>query len=63
MMENLRHVPWEDIQHAIPAFLTVAIIPLTYSIAYGIIAGITSYFFIWLAGTLWDICAIPVTGR
>lgn len=31
---------------AIPAFLTICIMPLTYSIAYGIIAGISSYIII-----------------
>lgn len=36
---------------AIPAFLTIIIIPLTYNIAYGVIAGIFSY--ILLNGTAW----------
>ena len=31
---------------AIPAFLTICIMPLTYSIAYGIVAGIASYIII-----------------
>jgi len=35
---------------AIPAFLTICIMPLTYSIAYGIIAGISSYIIIQVLG-------------
>jgi AGZA family xanthine/uracil permease-like MFS transporter len=37
---------------AIPAFLTIALMPFTYSIAYGLIAGIVSYIvlntFVWI---------------
>lgn len=32
MMENLLDINWADVQHALPAFLTIALIPLTYSI-------------------------------
>lgn len=34
-MVNVTKIPWEDILHAVPAFLTIVIMPLTYSIAYG----------------------------
>lgn len=43
MMVNVTKIPWEDILHAVPAFLTIVIMPLTYSIAYGVIAGLISY--------------------
>ncbi|KAI9297438.1 hypothetical protein K502DRAFT_101362 [Neoconidiobolus thromboides FSU 785] len=43
MCQNLTKVPWEHPGEAIPAFLTVAIMPFTYSIAYGLLAGIFSY--------------------
>lgn len=36
-------INWRYIGDAIPAFLTIAIMPFTYSIAYGLIAGIISY--------------------
>jgi AGZA family xanthine/uracil permease-like MFS transporter len=36
-------VEWTDPLQAIPAFLTVIIIPLSYSIANGLAFGITSY--------------------
>lgn len=36
-------INWRYIGDSIPAFLTLAIMPFTYSIAYGLIAGIVSY--------------------
>lgn len=44
-------INWRYYSDAIPAFLTIAIMPFTYSIAYGLIAGILSY--IVLNGTVW----------
>ena len=43
MMGALAEVEWKDPGEAIPAFLTVIIIPLSYSIANGLAFGITSY--------------------
>ena len=43
MMGALTEVEWSDPLQAIPAFLTVIIIPLSYSIANGLAFGITSY--------------------
>ncbi len=43
MATGLAHIEWEDPQYAIPAFLTVATIPLTWSIADGLSFGLTSY--------------------
>mmetsp|Transcript_197 Transcript_197/g.352 ORF Transcript_197/g.352 Transcript_197/m.352 type:complete len:578 (+) Transcript_197:162-1895(+) len=40
MARSLKDVKWHDITHAATAFVTVIIMPLTYSIAYGLIAGI-----------------------
>ena len=48
MMVNATKIPWNDITHAVPAFLTIAVMPFTYSIAYGVIAGIVSYFICWV---------------
>ena len=39
----LKEIDWEDAQAAIPAFLTVAMIPLTFSIANGLAFGITAH--------------------
>src|SRR5206468_1614105 len=46
MMTNVRHVPWDDFDLSIPAFLTMVIMPFTYSITNGIGAGFVSYSFI-----------------
>jgi AGZA family xanthine/uracil permease-like MFS transporter len=43
MLTGLGQIDWEDPQIAIPAFLTVATIPLTWSIADGLSFGLTSY--------------------
>lgn len=43
MLLPLREVEWEDAYTAIPAFLTVAMIPLTFSIANGLAFGITAH--------------------
>ena len=43
MMGALAEIDWSDAAEAIPAFLTVIIIPFTYSIANGLAFGITSH--------------------
>ena len=43
MLSNVTEVDWGDITHAVPAGLTILVMPFTFSIAYGIAAGIVSY--------------------
>jgi len=43
MITGLGRIEWDDPQFAIPAFLTVVTIPLTWSIADGLSFGLTSY--------------------
>lgn len=43
MIRNVRDINWDYIGDAVPAFITLLIIPLSYNIAYGVIAGILSY--------------------
>ena len=43
MMAPLVDIAWDDAEVAIPAFLTVAMIPLTFSIANGLAFGLTAY--------------------
>ncbi|CAN5469689.1 NCS2 family permease [soil metagenome] len=43
MMAPLAEIDWDDPMIALPSFLTVAMIPLTYSIANGIAFGLTAY--------------------
>lgn len=46
MMSNVKDVDWSDPATAVPAFLTMAMMPLTYNISYGIAFGLISYIFI-----------------
>ena len=43
MSKAAADINWRYMGDAIPAFLTIALMPFTYSIAYGLIAGIVSY--------------------
>lgn len=43
MMRTVREIPWDNLEEAFPAFLTVIGIPLTYNISYGIGMGFISY--------------------
>lgn len=43
MMSQVVHVNWEDPEEGIPAFLTIALMPFTYSITNGIGAGFITY--------------------
>ncbi|MFP5298320.1 MAG: NCS2 family permease [Actinomycetota bacterium] len=49
MMMAVREIPWDDLEVAIPAFLTIILMPFTYSITNGIGAGFVSYAFIKLS--------------
>jgi len=43
MLGNVVEVDWDDLTNAIPAGMTILVMPFTFSIAYGIAAGIVSY--------------------
>ncbi len=43
MMEPITKIDWKNYSHAIPAFLTLALMPFTYSIAEGISFGVISF--------------------
>ncbi|MFD4035209.1 NCS2 family permease [Streptomyces sp. NPDC058637] len=49
MMQNARHVDWSDRSVAVPVFLTVVLMPFTYTITTGVAAGVISYAAIKLA--------------
>ena len=49
MMSGVREIPWDDVDLALPAFLTITVMPFTYSITNGIGAGFISYVFIQVA--------------
>ena len=46
MMANIRKIQWNDITEAFPAFLTIILMPLTFSIAEGLAAGFVFYAFL-----------------
>ena len=46
MMGNVKNVDWSDASAAVPAFLTMAFMPLTYNISYGIAFGLIGYVFV-----------------
>jgi AGZA family xanthine/uracil permease-like MFS transporter len=43
MMQQVRGIDWDDLEIAIPAFLTIVLMPFTYSITVGIGAGFVVY--------------------
>jgi adenine/guanine/hypoxanthine permease len=43
MMVQVKNIAWDDLDIAIPSFLTIALMPFTYSISVGIGAGFISY--------------------
>ncbi|RJL32533.1 NCS2 family permease [Bailinhaonella thermotolerans] len=43
MMAQARNIPWAELDLAIPAFLTIVIMPYTYSITNGVGAGVLTY--------------------
>jgi AGZA family xanthine/uracil permease-like MFS transporter len=43
MMSEVVHVRFDDLTEALPAFLTIVMMPLTYSIANGLAFGFISY--------------------
>ena len=46
MMQQVKGIDWDDLEIAIPAFLTIVLMPFTYSITVGIGAGFVAYVFI-----------------
>ncbi|WP_336036073.1 NCS2 family permease [Halobacterium yunchengense] len=43
MLANVAEVAWDDITYTVPAAMTILVMPFTFSIAYGLAAGIVSY--------------------
>ncbi|TKY73604.1 Adenine/guanine permease AZG2 [Spatholobus suberectus] len=56
MMKVVRDIDWTNIKDAVPAFATMLLMPLTYSIANGIIGGIGLY----IALSLYDYAASTI---
>ena len=43
MMASVKNIEWDDFKTSVPAFLTLAMMPFTYNISYGIAFGLISY--------------------
>ncbi|MBR4962159.1 MAG: NCS2 family permease [Clostridia bacterium] len=46
MMMSVKNIDWDDFKISVPAFLTLALMPFTYNISYGIAFGLLSYIII-----------------
>jgi AGZA family xanthine/uracil permease-like MFS transporter len=53
MFQNIRHINFADFEEAVPAFMTLVLMPLTYSISTGLVFGFLSYIVIALASGDW----------
>ena len=68
MMGSVKNIDWSDFKVCVPAFLTLAVMPFTYNISYGIAFGLISYIIISLfcgdakkiKGSSWVIAALFV---
>ena len=56
MMKSVMKINWNNSRHAIPAFVTIIVMPLTYSIAYGILGGLMMALLIYLVDKVGDLC-------
>lgn len=56
MMKSVTEIEWNDMRQGIPAFITLILMPLTNSVAYGLIGGIGTYVVLnmwdWIVGAL-----------
>jgi AGZA family xanthine/uracil permease-like MFS transporter len=68
MMTQVKNIDWDDIEIALPAFLTIVLMPFTYSITAGIGAGFVAHVLIKLVrgkvrdihGLMWVVAALFV---
>lgn len=58
MAKSLRKVKWHDLAPAKTAFMTVMIMPLTYSLAYGLLAGMMTWLIMQIVFFLLEKCRI-----
>ncbi|KAG2340458.1 hypothetical protein BDR05DRAFT_966718 [Suillus weaverae] len=63
MIRNVRDINWDYVGDAVPAFLTILFIPLSYNIAYGVIIGVFSYViingFVWIVSKISNNAIMP----
>merc|ERR1719223_1568629 len=56
MMAPCRGIDWDNLRAAIPSFITMTVVPFTYSIHTGILAGILMDMFL-------NLCSKPFQGK
>lgn len=54
MVRNVREIPWDDYTEAIPAFLTMIMMPLAFSITEGIAFGFIAFVFLKVVTRQWQ---------
>jgi len=59
MCRNLVKIQWHKIDHALTAFITIMLMPLTYSVAYGLIGGMMVWVF--MQGTFMLLSLVGIT--
>jgi AGZA family xanthine/uracil permease-like MFS transporter len=53
MLSHVREIPFEKLEESLPAFITLVMIPLTYSIARGIGMGFITYLLVLVVQRRW----------
>lgn len=53
MFQSIRHIDFANFEEAVPAFMTIVLMPLTYSISTGLVFGFLSYIVIAVASGDW----------
>lgn len=56
MIKTVKKIDWNDMRVAVPSFVTIVIMPLTFSIAYGIIAGLCTNLLIYTVDMMVNMC-------
>ncbi|KDD74028.1 hypothetical protein H632_c1638p0, partial [Helicosporidium sp. ATCC 50920] len=54
LIGHVNRIEWDNIGEAIPGLLTIVLMPMTYSVAYGVVAGLASYIFIHAPFAIYD---------
>jgi AGZA family xanthine/uracil permease-like MFS transporter len=54
MLQNLKHLKLDRIEDALPAFLAMTLIPLTFSITQGMVWGILAHTALRILGGKWE---------
>eukprot|EP00878_Enallax_costatus_P022083 GHUV01023416.1.p1 GENE.GHUV01023416.1~~GHUV01023416.1.p1 ORF type:complete len:311 (+),score=44.81 GHUV01023416.1:655-1587(+) len=63
MFSNARFINWENMNEAFPSFITIALMPLTYSISNGLLAGLATTFALWLLETVAELAWLVTLTR